>query len=159
MSTNTSNNAVSTNVNMPTNAPYQELLDSLRSAWEEQQELERLQEEEIFEDEHRYREYVRQEEEKKQNAILLGPPPVLRRETPEDYILDTPPILVRQDTLVLPPSPPVLRRETPEDYLFDPNSFISPDRLPNIQMPGTPVANRTSLRDLSNIRPRRLNFN
>lgn len=136
MSTNTSTNAASPN------APYQELLDSIRTWCEEQQELERLQEEEIFEDEHRYREYARQEEEKKQNAIFL----------------ETPPRLERQDTIVLGP-PPVLRRETPEDYLFDPNSFISPDRLPNIQMPGTPVANRTSLRDLSNIRPRRLNFN
>jgi len=129
MSTYASTNA-STNANMSTFTPIppsQELLDSLRSAWEEQQELERLQEEEIFEDEHRYREYARQEEEKKQNAILLGPPPVLRRETPEDYNFA--------------------------------NSFISPDRIHNIQMPGTPVANRTSLRDLSNIRPRRLNFN
>jgi len=156
MSNNTSNNAdMSTFTPIP---PSQELLDSLRFAWEEQQELERLQEEEIFEDEHRYREYARQEEEKKQNAIFLETPPVLRRERREDYILDTPPSLVRQDTIVLGP-PPVLRRETPEDYLFDPNSFISPDRVHNIQMPGTPVANRTSVIDLSHIRPRRLNFN
>jgi len=157
MSTNASTNAdMSTFTPIP---PSQELLDSLRFAWEEQQSLEWSQDEEILEDEQRYREYARQEEEKKQNAILLGPPPVLRRETPEDYILDTPPSLVRQDTLVLPPSPPLLRRERAEDYIFDPNSFISPDRIHNIQMPGTPIANRNSHRDLSNIRPRRLNFN
>ena len=88
------------------------------------------------------------------STFTIGPPPVLRRETASDYIIDIPPI---QDTLVLPP--PVLRRERPEDYIFDPNSFISPDRIRNIQMPGTPVANRNSERDLSHIRPRRLHFN
>jgi hypothetical protein len=88
------------------------------------------------------------------STFNIGPPPVLRRETASDYIIDIPP---RQDTLVLPP--PVLRREIPEDYIFDPNSFISPDRIRNIQMPGTPVANRNSERDLSHIRPRRLHFN
>ena len=91
------------------------------------------------------------------STFTIGPPPVLRRETSSDYIIDNPPSLVRQDTLVLPP--PVLRRERPEDYLFDTNSFISPDRIRNIQMPGTPVANRDSERDLSHIRPRRLHFN
>lgn len=144
MSINSSTNA-STNADMSTFTPIhpsQELLDSLRSAWEEQQALEWEQEEEILEDEHRYREYAIQEEEKKQNAILL----------------ETPPRLERQDTIVLG-HPPILRRERPEDYLFDPNSFISPDRVSNIQMPVTPVANRTSYRDLSHIRPLRLNFN
>lgn len=136
--------------------PSQELLDSLCSAWEEQQALEWEQEEEILEDEHRYREFARQEEEKKQNAIFIDPP-ILRREITEDYIHDTPPRLVRQDTLLLPP--PTLIRERSEDYIFDNNSFISPDRIQEIQMPGTPIANRSLERNLSTIRPRRLNFN
>ena len=99
-------------------------------------------------------EFARQEEEQKQNPIFIDIP-LLRRERPEDY--NTPPRLVRQDTLVLPP--PTLIRERPEDYLFDTNSFISPDRINIIQMPRTPVAERTLERDLSFIRPRRLNFN
>jgi hypothetical protein len=136
MSNNASNNA-----SMPAFTPI--VSNSLRSSPEEQQTLEL-------------------EQEEKQIAILLGPPPVLRRERHSDYITPTPP-LVRQDTLLLEPlllEPlPVLRRERPEDYIFLPNSFISPDRIHNIQMPGTPVANRTSDIDLGNIRPRRLNFN
>ena len=129
MPINASNNSVSdsTMSTFTPVAPSQELLDSLRFEWEE-----------------------------KNPNTELSNPPVLRRETSSDYIIDSP-TLVRQDTLILPP--PTLTRERPEDYLFDPNSFISPDRIHNIQMPGTPVANRNSDRDLSHIRPRRLHFN
>ena len=75
----------STNDPMTTFDRSQELLDSLRIAWEEQQNLEWEQEEEILLDELRYREYA-SEEEKKQNAVLLyNEPPILRRERPEDY--------------------------------------------------------------------------
>jgi hypothetical protein len=159
MSSNSTN--ASTNASMSTFtpvAPSQELLDSLSSLWQEQQALELEQEEEIIRDEIRYHEYARQEEEKKNADLLsmIGPPPILRRETPSDYIIQIPPPLVRQDTILIPSS---LTRERPEDYLFDPNSFISPDRIHNIQMPGTPVAKRTSNIDLSKIRPRSLRFN
>jgi hypothetical protein len=148
MSSNFANASTNTMSTFTPVAPSQELLDSLSSLWEEQQALEWEQEEEILLDEIRYHEYARQEEKKNEDLLSIGHPPVLRRERPEDYIIEIPP-LVRQDTVVLPP--PVLRRERPEDYLF-----VTPDRIHNIQMPRTPVANRTSERDLSQIRPRRL---
>ena len=122
----------STNDPMTTFDRSQELLDSLRIAWEEQQNLEWEQEEEILLDELRYREYA-SEEEKKQNAVLLyNEPPILRRERPEDYTLARSITFTRQDTIE--PSP-ILRRERPEDYAFSPNSLIS-----NIRMSRTPVA-------------------
>ena len=76
--------------------------------------------------------------------VQLPPrPPVLRRERPSDY-------LNLFDTLVLPP--PALRRETTSDYL-------SPHRQPQQVTPSAPRANRRVLRDITNIRPRRLAFN
>lgn len=79
--------------------------------------------------------------------VQLPPrPPVLRRERPSDY-----PTLFERDPLVLPP--PALRRETTADYL-------SPYRQPQQQVtPSAPRANRQVLRDITNIRPRRLVFN
>jgi hypothetical protein len=52
----------------------------------------------------------------------------------------------------LPVGPPVLRREVTTDYL-------SPDRMPRVSTPNAPRAERRALRDISNIRPRRLAFN
>jgi len=78
--------------------------------------------------------------------VQLPPrPPVLRRERPSDYLN-----LFERDPLVLPP--PALRRETTSDYL-------SPLRQPQQVTPSAPRANRRVLRDITNIRPRRLAFN
>jgi hypothetical protein len=78
--------------------------------------------------------------------VQLPPhPPVLRRERPSDY-----PTLFERDPLVLPP--PALRRETSSDYL-------SPYRNSEQVTPSAPRANRRVLRDITNIRPRRLAFN
>lgn len=78
--------------------------------------------------------------------VQLPPrPPVLRRERPSDYIN-----LFERDPLVLPP--PALRRETTADYL-------SPVRNIEQVTPTAPRANRRVLRDITNIRPRRLAFN
>jgi len=79
--------------------------------------------------------------------VQLPPrPPVLRRERPSDY-----PTLFERDPLVLPP--PALRRETSADY-------FSPYRQPRqVVTPSAPRANRRVLRDITNIRHRRLAFN
>ena len=78
--------------------------------------------------------------------VQLPPrPPVLRRERPSDYVN-----LFERDPLVLPP--PALRRETTADYL-------SPVRNIEQVTPTAPRANRRVLRDITNIRPRRLAFN
>jgi hypothetical protein len=92
------------------------------------------------------------------------PPPVLRRERTEDYIHPdrrqffseqtiTHPFSA-QDTITLSPLPPVLRRETPEDYL---TPLPATPRV--IRTHRTPIAERRVLRDIYNIRPRRLVFN
>jgi hypothetical protein len=78
--------------------------------------------------------------------VQLPPrPPVLRRERPSDYGN-----LFERDPLVLPP--PALRRETTSDYL-------SPVRPSQQVTPSAPLANRRVLRDITNIRPRRIAFN
>jgi hypothetical protein len=64
--------------------------------------------------------------------------PVLRRESAVDYLLSL--------------NPPVLRREVTSDYL-------TPDRMPRVSTPNAPRSERRALRDITNIRPRRLAFN
>lgn len=90
------------------------------------------------------------------------PPSEFRRERPEDYIHPdrrqffseqtiTHPFSA-QDTITLSPLP--LRRETPEDYL---TPLPQTPRL--IRAPRTPIAERRVLRNIYNIKPRRLVFN
>ena len=72
-----------------------------------------------------------------EDELPVGPP-VLRRESAVDYLLSL--------------NPPVLRREVTSDYL-------TPDRMPRVSTPNAPRAERRALRDITNIRPRRLAFN
>lgn len=86
-------------------------------------------------------------------------PSEFRRERPEDYIhpdrrqfFSEQTTLPSSDTITLSPSP--LRRETPEDYI---TPLPQTPRL--IRTPRTPIDERRVLRDIYNIKPRRLVFN
>lgn len=84
--------------------------------------------------------------------LFTLPPPFLRREIPEDYSRSILSHDIEYGDLVTFSPPSLLRREVPEDY-------ISPNRLPSLVSQNAPRADRRVLRDITNIVPRRLEFN